>query len=76
MVQRSGGKAAPDHFLASANPSAGFTELFLRGRENLKLTVEYLVLQKPWSRLFGDEQFAVARKRLREVTVEPPGSSA
>ena len=55
---------------------AGSTELFLRGRENLKLTVEYLVLQKPWSRLFGDEQSTVYRKRLREVTVEPPGSSA
>lgn len=55
---------------------AGSTELFLRGRENLKLGVEYLVLQEPWSQPFGDEQFAVARKRLREVTVEPPGSSA
>lgn len=76
MVQRNGGEAAPDQLLASANPSAGSTELFLRGRENLEPTVEYLVLQEPWSQPFGDEQFAVARKRLREVTVEPPGSSA
>ena len=52
MVQGSGGKAAADQLLASANPSAGFTELFLRGRENLKLSVEYLVLLEPWRPLF------------------------
>jgi len=75
MVQGNGGKAAADQLLASANPSAGFTELFLRGRENLKLSVEYLVLQEPWSCLFSDEQLAVARKRLREVGVEPPGAT-
>jgi hypothetical protein len=76
MVQGSGGKAAADQLLASANPSAGFTELFLRGREHLKLSVEYLVLQDPWRALFSDEQLAVARKRLFSVGVEPPGSSS
>lgn len=76
MVQGSGGKAAADQLLASANPSAGFTELFLRGRENLKLSVEYLVLQSPWHQLFTEEQLAVARRRLVEVGVEPPGPSA
>ena len=76
MVQGSGGKAAADQLLASANPSAGFTELFLRGREQLKLSVEYLVLQDPWRTLFSAEQLAVAHKRLIDVGVSPPGSSA
>ncbi len=71
MVQGSGGKAAADQLLASANPSAGFTELFLRGRENLKLSVEYLVLQDPWRNLFSEEQLAVAHKRLVDVGVSP-----
>ena len=76
MVQGSGGKSAADQLLASANPSAGFTELFLRGRENLKLSVEYLVLQEPWADLFSEEQLAVARKRLVGVGVTPPGGEA
>src|SRR5690606_29592593 len=76
MVQGSGGKAAADQLLASANPSAGFTELFLRGREHLKLSVEYLVLQDPWRSLFSEEQLAVAHKRLIDVGVLPPEVSA
>lgn len=76
MVQGSGGKAAADKLLASANPSAGFTELFLRGREHLKLSVEYLVLQDPWRDLFSEEQLAIAHKRLVDVGVSPPEPSA
>lgn len=72
MVQGSGGKVAADQLLASTNPSAGFTELFLRGRENLKLSVEYLVLQSPWRSLFSPEQLAVARERLIRVGSELP----
>jgi len=72
MVQGNGGKAAADQLLSGASPSAGFTELFLRGRENLKLSVEFLVLQAPWASLFSEEQLAVARKRLVEVGVTPP----
>jgi hypothetical protein len=40
MVQGRGGKAIANQLLASANPSAGFTELFLEGVDNLKLNVE------------------------------------
>lgn len=76
MVQGSGGKAAADQLLASTNPSAGFTELFLRGKDNLKLSVEYLVLQEPWAPLFSEEQRAVARKRLIKVGVTPPDGDA
>jgi 5-methylcytosine-specific restriction protein A len=41
--------------------------LFLRGPENLTISVEYLVLQSPWRTLFSDEQLAVARQRLIDV---------
>ena len=76
MVQSGGGKAAADQLIASPNPSAGFTELFLRGKENLKLSVEYLILQEPWVTLFTPEQQAIARKRLLDVGVTPPAPSA
>jgi hypothetical protein len=72
MVQGNGGKAAADQLLASANPSAGFTELYLRGKENLQISVEYLVLQVPWRELFSKEQLAVARKRLVQAECLPP----
>jgi hypothetical protein len=70
MVNEHGGKATADRLLATNKPSEGFTELFLRGRENLRPSVEYLVLQKPWRDLFTAEQLAVARKRL--IAVECP----
>jgi hypothetical protein len=76
MVQGNGGKAAADQLLASTNPASGFTELFLRGREYLKYSVEYLVLQEPWRELFSEEQLAEATKRLLAVGVEPPSPSA
>lgn len=77
MVTDLGGKETADRLLASRNPSSGFTELFLRGKENLKLSVEYLVLQDPWRSLFSPEQLEVARHRLREVDCElPPEDSA
>ncbi|MGL5071316.1 MAG: hypothetical protein ACRC61_08625 [Aeromonas salmonicida] len=74
MVQEHGGRAAADKLLASTNPSTGFTELCLRGKENLKLSVEYLVLQEPWQSLFTDVQLEIARKRLLQVEVIPPGT--
>src|SRR5690606_22548326 len=44
MVAELGGKETADRLLAARTPSSGFAELFLRGKENLKLSVEYLVL--------------------------------
>lgn len=76
MVQRQGGKAAADQLLSTAEPSTGFTELFLRGSDNLKLSVEYLVLQEPWRGLFSAEQRAIARQRLRQVKCAPPPEDA
>ena len=72
MVHEHGGKGAADRLLATGNPSSGFTELCLRGNDNLKLSVEYLVLQNPWRELFTEDQRAVARKRLKEVKCAPP----
>lgn len=76
MVQRFGGKAAADLLLAGSDPSSGFTELFLRGPENLKLSVEYLVLQDPWRPLFNVDQLAEAQRRLQRVGIAPPGLPA
>ncbi|MFM0050998.1 hypothetical protein [Caballeronia grimmiae] len=67
MVNEHGGRETANRLLATNKPSEGFTELFLRGRENLRLSVEFLVLQKPWRDLFMTEQLAVARKRLIAV---------
>ena len=43
-----------------------------RGKDNLKLSVEYLVLQHPWRTLFSAEQLQIARERLKQVECEPP----
>jgi hypothetical protein len=71
MVNEHGGKIAADMLLATGQPSEGFTELFLRGRR-LDLSVEYLVLKRPWRVLFTPDQLAVARKRLRTYEFDPP----
>ena len=78
MLGEHGGKGTADRLLATSKPSAGFTELFLRGKQNLRLSVEYLVLREPWRSLFTPEQLAVARKRLVEVNcpLPPEDSSA
>jgi hypothetical protein len=72
MVVEMGGKAAADQLLASGNPSQGFAKLFSYGPDTLKLSVEYLVLQKPWRELFEPEQLAVARRRLKDVQCQLP----
>jgi hypothetical protein len=67
MVLESGGKAAADQLLAAPTTSSGFTELYLRGAENLRLSVEYLVLQSRWREFFTEEQLTIARERLLAV---------
>ncbi|WP_339139121.1 hypothetical protein [Kerstersia gyiorum] len=64
LVNRYGGKIAADKVLSRPNPGDGFVNLLLTGRQNLVYSVEYLVLQDPWSSLFSDEQKAIARLRL------------
>ncbi|MFV0442884.1 MAG: HNH endonuclease [Planctomycetaceae bacterium] len=67
MVNQHGGKETADRLLAKSSPSNGFTELFVRGPGNLRISVEYLVLESPWRMLFDEKQLDVARRRLTEV---------
>lgn len=67
LVARLGGKDAANLLLDKVDTSYGFGELALRGREALKLSVEYLILQDPWRSLFDPSQLQIARDRLREV---------
>lgn len=77
MVKEHGGKETADRLLATGKPSQGFTELFLRGKDNLMLSVEYLVLQIPWRTLFSPDQLEIARARLRQVGCPlPPEDTA
>lgn len=76
MVRELGGKETADRLLAKREPSEGFTELFLRGRENLKISVEYLVLCNPWRQLFTDDQLVIARRRLLDVECSLPPDDA
>lgn len=76
MVQDHGGKETADRLLATPKPSSGFTELYFRGKDNLRLSVEYVVLTNPWRTLFNEEQLSVARKRLKEVKCPPPTEDA
>ena len=75
MVRTRGGKEAADQLLGTNSPSDGFTELFLRGRESLKLSVEYLVLQDPWNTLFTNNQRAEASRRLIGVGALPTANT-
>jgi hypothetical protein len=72
MVNEHRGKETADKLLATTEPSSGFSELFLRGRDKLSLSVEYLVLQHAWRGLFTDAQLAVARRRLEDVGCQLP----
>lgn len=76
LVARLGGKASADVLLEMADTSYGFGELALRGREALKLSVEYLILQDPWRSLFTPAQLQIARGRLNEVECPCPPEDA
>ena len=75
MINEHGGKATADKLLATTNPSEGFTELYLRGKDSLRLSVEYLVLTDPWKTLFNENQLAIATKRLKEVECPLPSQN-
>ncbi len=65
LVQEHGGLAAAKMLLASKKHSEGLTRLWEEKR--LDISMERLVLQEPWCRLFTDEELAVARKRLKAL---------
>ena len=72
MVHEHGGKETADRLLGAPAVSSGFSELYLRGPECLKLSLEYVILMKPWRELFTPEQLEIARTRLKEVGCERP----
>ncbi len=76
MLNEHGGRETANRLLATREPSDGFTQLYVRGKENLKLSVEYLILQKPYRDLFTEDHRAEARKRLRDVECDPPPEDA
>lgn len=69
MINEYGGVAAAKTLLASRQVSEGFTQLFLSGTQNLKLSVEYLAQQAPWDELFTEEELNTARQRLEGIEI-------
>ncbi len=65
MVNKQGGLRAAKTLLNAGGYSEGLTALWERGR--LDITMEALVLKKPWTELFTKEELSVARKRLNEL---------
>jgi hypothetical protein len=70
MVSERGGLGAARYLLDAAGTSAGFAALFERGR--LDLTVEAVVLQERWRKLFNESQLDRARDRLTQLGFEVP----
>ena len=70
MINEYGGVAAAKTLLANRQVSEGFTQLFLSGTQNLKLSVEYLAQQTPWDELFTEEELNTARQRLEGIEIE------
>ena len=62
MVYELGGLQTAQRLLGGNVTSSGFERLWEMGRPDL--TVEYLVLQEPWCRLFTDDELKEAERRL------------
>jgi hypothetical protein len=62
MVSNEGGLQTARKLLATAEPSEGFTELWINHR--LDLTMENLVLKLKYRSLFTDQEIEIARERL------------
>ena len=68
MLHEHRGLRTAQMLVDSPTVSQGYTALWERNR--LDLTVESLILQPEWQRLFTDEQLGIARERLREYGFE------
>ena len=64
MIMEVGGLQTANRLLQRNANSYGFEKLALENNRP-DLTVEYLVLQSPWSILFEPKELQVARERLR-----------
>jgi hypothetical protein len=62
MLDREGAMATAHKLVFAGSPSEGFTRLWELKR--LDLTVESLVLQEQWRKLFDEEMPTAAQRRL------------
>ena len=65
MISKEGGLKTAKHLINVKYVSEGFEKLFTLKR--LDLTVEALVLTKPWHELFNSKELEIATKRLNSV---------
>ncbi len=72
MIQESGPLGACQRILAKPDLSEGFVKLLVLRRPDL--TIEAIVLQEEFAKLFTDEERTIARKRLAEVDYFPAGA--
>ena len=73
MLDQYGGIETANRLLISTNKIPdGFIELYSRGPEALKLTVEYLILKPEYAILFSSDQREIAEKRLKQLKVNLP----
>lgn len=69
LVNKYGGLETAKILLRTEKYSEGLTKLWEAGR--LDLTVEALVLKKPWNQLFSSEELSIARARLTKLGFKP-----
>lgn len=70
LVDDYGGIEAARNLIHRSSPSPGYQKLY--HRRLLNLTVEALVLQPQWARLFDREDLIAARSRLSKYEFEFP----
>ena len=71
-LSKKGGLETAVQLLGPASVQYGFTELWKRGRLDLKM--EHLVIQEQWRGLFASDQVSIARDRLSEYSSSPKGT--
>lgn len=65
LIESQGGLSTAKQLLCAPGHPAGLTRLWELQR--LDISMEALVLQPQWDRLFTEEELAVARKRLTDL---------
>ncbi|MDP2735011.1 MAG: hypothetical protein Q8P12_02275 [bacterium] len=69
LVSELGGLRAAKILLAGPYPASGLLALWERGC--IHLSLEALVLQEPWYRLFNSRELSIARRRLEALDCTP-----
>jgi hypothetical protein len=71
MIQEHGALEAAHRLAGNPKYSEGLTRLW--ECKALDLSVEALVLQDPWNKLFSPDVLSIARKKLRDLRYSEPG---